>query len=237
MRPVLKLVYVLIHSPLVGPSTWKPVANELERRGSIAILPALHDSPDQNQPYWQQHAASVADALADVPNSVSLILVAHSGAGPLLPAIRRSIPNPVHAYIFVDAGIPLHNATRLDLMRMEDAEWANAFQKELEHGGRFPTWSSDDLREIIPDNLLRANIVSELRPRRLDFFTERIPVFDGWADAACVYIQFSDSYEWDAERARQAGWATYKVQAGHFHMLVEPQTVAGLITDAVNKLP
>lgn len=237
MRPNLNPVYVLIHSPLVGPSTWTLVADELQRSGSIVNLPALQDSPNKKLPYWQQNASSIAQVLADVPKTAHLLLVAHSGAGPLLPAIRQSIPNPVHAYIFVDAGIPLHNATRLDLMSMEDAEWANEFQKELEHGGRFPTWSSDDLREIIPNDLLRANVVSELRPRGLDFFTERIPVFDGWPDAACVYIQFSDSYEWDAERARQAGWATYKVQAGHFHMLVEPQTVAQLITDAVNKLP
>lgn len=228
--------FVLIHSPLVGPSTWSLAANELRQRGLIAILPALHDSPDIKQSYWEQHAASIAQALAEVPKSVRLILVAHSGAGPLLPAIRQSIPNPVHAYIFVDAGIPQHDATRLDLMRMEDAEWANEFQQELEQGSRFPTWSFDDLQEIIPDESLRAEMVSELRPRGLDFFTEPIPVFDGWPDAPCVYIHFSKSYDWDAAQARQFGWPTYTVEAGHFHMLVKPKEITQLMIEAVNKL-
>lgn len=226
--------FVLIHSPLVGPSTWSLVADEFRQRGLIAILPALHDSLAIKQPYWQQHAASIAKALADVPKSVRLILVAHSGAGPLLPAIRQSIPNPVHAYIFVDAGIPQHDATRLDLMRMENAAWANEFQQELEQGGRFPAWSFDDLQDVIPDGSLRAEMVSELRPRGLDFFTEPIPVFDGWPDAPCVYIQFSESYDWDAAQANQFGWPTYKVVAGHFHMLVDAPAVATIIIVAAN---
>lgn len=236
MRPILKPVYVLIHSPLVGPSTWSLVANELRQRGLITILPALHDSPEINQPYWQQHAASIAQALADVPKSIHLILVAHSGAGPLLAAIRQSIPNPVHAYVFVDAGIPLRDATRLDLMKMEDAEWANEFQQGLEQGGQFPTWSFDDLQEVIPNAELRRQMVAELRPRGLDFFTEPIPVFDGWPDAPCIYIQFSESYDWDAAQARQFGWPTSKVEAGHFHMLVQPKEITQLVIEAVNKL-
>jgi hypothetical protein len=227
-------VYVLIHSPLIGPFTWSLVANELRQRGLIAILPALHDSPAIKQPYWQQHAASIAQALAEVPKSVRLILVAHSGAGPLLPAIRQSIANPVHAYVFVDAGIPVNGASRLDLMRLEDAEWAVEFQKALENGERFPTWSFDDLQEIIPDESLRRQTVAELQPRGLDFFTEPIPVFDGWPDAPCIYIQFSESYDWDAAQARQFGWPTYKVEAGHFHMLVDAPAVATIIMEAAN---
>ena len=237
MRPILEPVYVLIHSPLVGPLTWTPVANALRQRGSIVIVPNLSDSPDNSRPYWQQHAFSISQALAEVPNSVRLILVAHSGAGPLLPAIRQPIPNPVHAYVFVDAGIPQPNATRLDLMRSEDVEWANEFQKQLEHGGRFPTWSSEDLKQIIPDESLRAHMISELRPRGLDFFTEPIPVFDGWPDAPCIYIQLSEAYAWDAAQAKQKGWQTYTLDAGHFHMLVDAREVTDTIIDAASKLP
>lgn len=237
MRPILKPVYVLIHSPLVGPSTWSLVADELRQRGLIAILPALHDSPDIKQPYWQQHAASIAQALAEVPKSVRLILIAHSGAGSLLPAIRLFIPNPVYAYVFVDAGIPRDGATRLDLMKLQDAGWGSDFELQLVHGDRFPTWSMDDLQEVIPDTELRSQMVAELHSRGLDFFSEPLPIFDGWPDAPCIYIQFSESYIWDAAQARQFGWPTYKVEAGHFHMLVEPKTVTQLILDAVHNLP
>jgi hypothetical protein len=232
-----KTTYVLIHSPLVGGLTWKLVAEQMRQLGRVVYLPALSDSPDTKEPYWKQHSESVVRVLADIPKDAILTLVAHSGAGPLLPAIRQLLPNPVHAYVFVDAGIPRPGATRLDLMKLQDPDWGSDFEKQMERGDRFPTWSMDDLQDVIPDHELRSEMVSELRPRGFDFFTEPIPVFDGWPDAPCVYIQFSESYDWDAAQARQFGWPTYKVEAGHFHMLVEPKTVTQLILDAVHNLP
>ena len=144
-------MFVLIHSPLVGPLTWGLVAGDMRQRGLNVLVPILEDSADSKEPFWKQHASSVTQALALVPNGTSLTLVSHSGAGPLLPAIRQLLVHPVHAYVFVDAGIPRDNASRLDLMKSEDPEWANDFQKELERGERFPIWSFDDLQEVIPD--------------------------------------------------------------------------------------
>jgi hypothetical protein len=226
-------VFVLIHSPLVGPLTWSLVAAELRGRGFDVLVPNMEDSPNSREPFWKQHAESVSRALAHVPNETSLTLVAHSGAGPLLPAIRQSIPYPVKTYVFVDAGIPRDGASRLDLMKLEDPEWANEFQQELERGEHFPTWSFDDLQEVIPDASLRRQMVAELRPRALDFFTEPIPVFDGWPDAPCIYLQLSPAYEWDAEQARKGDWQVHILEAGHFHMLVDAKSVTSLIVDAV----
>ena len=227
-------LFVLIHSPLVGPLTWSLVADEMQQRGLNVLVPALRDSPEPSEPFWQQHARSVSDALAQIPSETSLTLVAHSGAGPLLPAIRQSRPNPIHAYVFVDAGIPRDHASRLDLMKSEDPDWANEFQKELEHGERFPTWSFDDLQEVIPDASLRRQMVAEIRPRGLDFFSEPIPVFEGWPDAPCIYIQFSAAYEQPAAFAKKAGWQLHKLEAGHFHMLVEPVAITDMMIEALN---
>ena len=226
-------MFVLIHSPLVGPITWSLVADEMRLRGQDVLVPNLKDSPDSKEPFWKQHAESVSQFLTGLPADKSLTLVAHSGAGPLLPAIRASIPNPVHAYIFVDAGIPQDQATRLDLMQSEDSDWARGFQEYLEGGGRFPDWSSEDLREILPSNELREGLVAEIRPRALDFFTEPIPVFESWPDAPCVYILFSEPYRRAAVQAQEAGWQTHEWKAGHFHMLVDPKRVTDLIVDSV----
>ncbi|MGZ9235477.1 MAG: hypothetical protein ACXW4E_08130, partial [Anaerolineales bacterium] len=182
--------FVLIHSPLVGPLTWSLVAGEMRKRGLDVLVPALHDAPDSSEPFWKQHAESISQALEQIPEDICVTLVAHSGAGPLLPAIQQSLANPVNAYVFVDAGIPRDGATRLDMMKSEDPEWAAQFQKELEQGDRFPTWGFDDLQEVIPDETLRRQMIFELRPRGLDFFAEPIPVFNGWPDAPCIYIQF-----------------------------------------------
>ena len=228
-------IYVLIHSPLVGPLTWKLVADEMRQRNLDVVVPTLVDEPDSEKPYWKQHVESVSQALTQIPQATSITLVAHSGAGPLLPAIQDALANPVNAYVFVDAGIPRHGATRLDLMKSEDFEWAKQFQEHLESGGYFPNWSFDDLQEVIPDESLRKQMVSEIHPRALDFFTEPIPVFAGWPDAPCVYILFSEPYKRAAIQAREAGWPTCELEAGHFHMLVDANAVTNLILEAVNK--
>jgi hypothetical protein len=232
----LNNAFILIHSPLVGLLTWSLVANEMRARGLDVIAPALEDSFDSKEPFWKQHADSVARALAPIPTETSLTLVAHSGAGPLLPAIRQSLVNPVHAYVFVDAGIARDGLSRLDLMKSEDPAWAEQFQEELARGERFPTWSFDDLQEVLPEEELRRQMVAELQPRGLDFFTEPIPVFDGWPDAPCIYIQCSAAYEQPAGQARKAGWLTYTLEAGHFHMLVDPAAVTDSILEALDSL-
>jgi len=225
--------FVLVHSPLVGPLTWGPVAKQIRQRRQDVVVPAIEDSPGSTEPFWKQHAGSIARALTAVPAGRPLVLAGHSGAGPLLPAIRQLLENPVQTYLFVDAGIPRAEATRLDLMKWEDPEWSAQFQAELARGERYPAWTVDDLREVIPDELLRRQMAAELRPRGLDFFSEPIPVFEGWPDAPCAYIQLSSAYERPASYARQAGWPTYRIEAGHFHMLVDPAAVTDLLIKAV----
>jgi len=231
-----RLTYVLIHSPLVGALTWELVRQELERRGLEAVCPNLRDDPLSDQPFWKQQAESVAESLRSLAAERRLVLVAHSGAGPLLPAIRQALERPVAAYVFVDAGLPRNNHSRLDLMKLEDPEWATEFQQTLVQGERFPTWSEADLREIIPDETLRQGLVAEIRPRALAFFSEPIPVFAAWPDAPCAYIKFSAAYAWDFEQAGQAGWPVYELDAGHFHMLVDPQSVTRLLVEAVQSV-
>jgi hypothetical protein len=212
------------------------VADEMRQRGLDVVVPLLLDSAASSEPFWKQHAKSVTSALAHIPRSEAVTLIAHSGAGPLLPVIRQWLGNPVNAYVFVDAGIPRDGSTRLDLMKSEDPEWTEQFQETLERGELFPSWSVEDLREVIPDRSLREQLVAEIRPRGLAFFTEPIPVFSGWPDAPCVYIRFSAPYERPAAQARKAGWPTYELEAGHFHMLVDPASVTDMILKAVKKL-
>ncbi len=229
-------MYALIHSPLVGALTWQLVCSEMEKRGLEAIVPTLLDHPNSTQPYWQQHAESVAKSLTGIPQNRSIVLVAHSGAGPLLPIIRQALSHAMSAYVFVDAGIPRNGASRLDLMKFQDQQWGEQFHQALLHGEQFPMWDEDDLREVIPEDELRRKMMAEIHPRSLSFFTEPIPVFAGWPDAPCAYIKFSTPYDWDARQARQAGWPVREVNAGHFHMLVAPTVVTDVIVEAVQEL-
>jgi hypothetical protein len=214
--------FVLLHSPLVSPFTWHSTAAALTARGYIAHVPDLADTPGA-APYWQQHAASAAAALAGRPADEPLTLVAHSGAGPLLPAIGAALARPIAAYLFVDAGWPTPGRSRLDTFGPAGDD---SFRTFLEGGGRFPDWSAADLAEIVPDAITRNRLAAELRPRGLDYWAELLPTVPGWPDAPVAYLRFSDSYLPDAAQARAQGWPVRERAAGHFEMLVHSAQVA-----------
>ncbi len=196
-------------------------------------MPVVGDAEGTGVPDWQQHVDAVARGLERVPMERPLVLVGHSGAGLLLPAVQQVTARAVAGYMFVDAGIPRDGASRLDFMEAESPEWAQQLRQLLVSGGRFPSWIDEDLRELIPDARLRPGLLAELRPRPLAFFAEPIPVFDGWPDAPCGYLQLSQAYDVPAAQARKAGWAYRKLDAGHFHMLVDPAAVANILIELV----
>jgi hypothetical protein len=217
------MMLALVHSPLTGPFVWQPAAQELARRGIEAVVPEVADHPSATGPFWDQESRAAARSLRRVTGSV--VLVAHSGAGPLLPVIGERAACDVNGYLFVDAGLPQDGTSRLDDMRSEGAAWAEELERHLRSGGRFPEWTEDDLREILPLEGLRRGLLDELRPRPLEFFTEPIPVPASWPDAPCGYLRLSAVYEGARRRASDEGWPARSLEQGHFHMLVDPPGV------------
>ena len=193
--------FALVHSPLVGPLTWSLVARELRERGLVAVAPALPGGRAVVPPYWQQHTGAVARALDAIPPGETLVLVGHSGGGMLLPAIRKASKRPVAAYLFVDAGIPRNGLIRLDFFEEGEAKEFRAAASD----GLLPTWSETDLEEVLPDEEIRRRFVRELRPLPLAVYEEPLPVFAGWPDAPCGYVQFSPVYDPAAERGQADG--------------------------------
>jgi hypothetical protein len=223
--------FVLIHSPLIGPFTWSLVAAELQQRGVETVVPTLVD--DGGPPFWRQHVEGVMRAVRAIPPTVPLALVGHSGAGPLLPAIGQGMDHPVAAYVFVDAGIPADGMSRLDLMETEDPAFARHLRQQLAAGGHFPPWTDADLAPILPEPRLRRHLIAQLQPRSLAFFAEPIPVAASWPGAPCGYLKFSPAYAVPAREAQKAGWRYRAIDAGHFHMLVDPAAVAAELLDLV----
>lgn len=217
--------FALIPSPLVGSATWVLVAQELARRGHLAFIAnPLDDAAPGGKPFWQQHVESVAGYVNAANAAKRCWLVGHSGAGPLLPAIAARLIRPPAGMIFADAGIGRDGCSRLDLMRVEGANWVDAFEEELHLGGAFPMWTDADLASQIPSPDLRQQILAELRPRRLNYFTEKIDVPD--RHLACGYLQFSPAYAHDAREAERRGWQVVQLNGGHFHMLADAPAVA-----------
>jgi hypothetical protein len=229
---------VLLHSPLVGVQSWGTLPEALRRGGMDAVAVAVDG--DDRAPFAERYVGgAVAGVLGAGGLAEPLVLVGHSGAGPLLGAVGnglRAVGRPAGGYLFCDAGLPEAGANRLDLLAAEDSEMAAAFWAELERGGRFPTWSDADLELVVPDPAARAALVGSLRPRGLAFFTEPLPAAAGWPDAPCGYLRLSAVYDRWAEAAAAMGWPTGWLDAGHFHPLVDPEGVAAALLGLVERM-
>lgn len=230
--------FALIHSPLVGPFTWQPVAESLRRRGWSVIVPHLHGQTGAvvERPYHQHHAQNGARSIQNVPQNEPIILVAHSGAGPLLPAIRQQLTQPIAAYVFVDAGIARDGQSRLDMLAAELPAVAPELKKLLQSGQRWPQWTDQDLVALVPKAERRQRLLAELTPQPLPFFEEPLPVFAGWPDAPCAYLQLSSGYDYSAAEAAQRGWPVARLAGGHFQLLVDETAVTDHILNLLNHL-
>jgi hypothetical protein len=230
-----KPVLVFVHSPLVGPATWSAFDETMRQYGdSFILVPSLREREGAGM-LWPQHVRAVADAIhAAVPRDHPVILVAHSGAGVLLPAIAKAMDRPISGYIFVDAIIPEDGKSRLDLFESRSA--AKAFRKAAVDG-LLPVWTDADLKDAIRDDALRARFVAELRPLPLRAYEEKIPVFSGWPDAPCAYLLFTPTYESMLRRAADRGWPTARLDGTHFEMLNQPARFARALLDLVWALP
>jgi hypothetical protein len=161
-------------------------------------------------------------------------LVGHSGAGPLLAQVGfalRSKHRSIGAYAFVDAGLPRPQpGSRLAAFASDHPTAAAAMTAELEGGASLPQWQPQDLDEV-PDADDREAIVSALRPRALDFWTEALPTPTDWPDAPCVYLRTSAFYDIPLKAARARGWRTAEMDLGHFPGFVDPLATAEVLVD------
>jgi Alpha/beta hydrolase family len=220
--------FVLVHSPLVGPFTWRLVARELEAAGQIAIVPELR-SPERIQgSYHVLHVESVRAAVEASAASGPFVLVAHSGAGPLLPAIGVALGHEVERSVFVDAGLPAPGRSRLDAFGDQAA--AEAFRTNAREGLVMP-WPDAVLRTVILDDEVRASFAADVPRMPLAVYEEPLPAIPGWPDAPCGYLRFSDSYLAPFAEAMRLGWPTRQFAAGHFHMLEDPKGVARALVE------
>jgi hypothetical protein len=224
-------VFILVHSPLVGPETWLPTAAALVERGVRAVVPVLEEPTGRDVPFWLAHATSLARAVESLDIGDGVVLVSHSGAGPLMPAVVGLMERPVTAVLYVDAGLPHGGINRLDEMRRSVPDLASWLQEHLSVGGRFPEWTAEDLRPIVPDEEALAELLESLRPRAMDFFEEPLPDLAEPPVELCAYLRFSDAYLSQAQEAENRGMRVHHLPGGHFHQMVAPDEVAATLID------
>jgi pimeloyl-ACP methyl ester carboxylesterase len=222
---------VLIHSPLVGPMTWQPVSDFLEGCGNQTICPDLSGSLGDGPPYWPRQA----DAIARAAGARTAILVAHSGAGPLLPAGGQRA-GQVAGYLFVDAALPHPGQNWFESVPAELGQQL----RSREHDGWLPPWpewwSPEELLQLLPDRGPRERFVADCQRLPIALFEEKKPKVSGWPDAPCGYLQLSSAYDLEAAAARKMGWRTIELESHHLGMLTEPERISEALLSIARQL-
>ena len=224
-------VYVLIHSPSVGPGTWAPVADRLRRSGHEVVVPSLLGVGDGGAPYWPRAVAAVRDALRQAGAGQPAVLVPHSNACLFLPLIADGMEHPLAGTVFADASIPADS----EVTTAAEEEFLPFLRGLAGPGGRLPRWtdwwSQEDVAALLPDPAVRETVVAEQPRLPLDYYVQPIPQPRGWAARPSAYLLFSAGYTALADQARTLGWPVAVTEGEHLHQVVDPDSVARAITE------
>jgi len=228
------MTLALVHSPLVGPLTWQTVAEVLRDGGEVVVVPDLTRSVAVGSPVLPAVQQAAADAVDTARPPGPVVLVGHSGAGPLLPGIADRAAAPVRALLYVDSLLPQAGASWFDRAPADLADHLRGLARD----GVLPPWNewfgADAIEEVLPDPHLRERFVADLPRLPLTYFHEPSPPAS-W-DGPSGYILLSEAYENDAAQARRRGWPVLERRSHHLSMLTDPAAAAAAILELLGVL-
>jgi pimeloyl-ACP methyl ester carboxylesterase len=228
-------VFVLVHSPSVGPLTWTPVADRLRGRGFESVVPSLLDVADAGPPFWPRVVEDVTAAMSRLDQDASVLLVAHSNAGLFVPLLVADAPRAVRGCLFVDAALP----AAADSTPVAPAELLDFLRSKL-IGDRLPPWTQwwdeEDVAPMFPDPHLRAAVTAQEPQLPLAYYEQTVPVPAGWDDVPCGYLLFGPPYHEVAADARRRGWLVEELPGEHLHQIVDPDATADTLIGMAHRL-
>lgn len=221
--------FVLVHSPLVGASSWRPAARRL---GDDTIVPSLAGFAAAAPPRWRYAVDAVVAAVGDASD---VTLVGHSGAGALLPPITDALGDVVAAIVFVDAPLPPASGTASPV----PPDFRDFLADLAGPDGTLPPWSrwwgEDAMQTLVPDASLRAALEADMERLPLAYFDEVVPVPAGWDARRVAYVQLSAVCEPDANDARERGWPVERIDGTHLDLATRPDVVCDAIFRALGR--
>ena len=212
-----------MHSPLVGPSTWRWVAQELRATSNDVLVPTISSAALRGG--WRAVAQGIAE---QVSGSTGAVFVAHSGAGPLLPEIAQLSGAVVPSFIFVDAGV----ASRSHPTPLLPAAMLITMQA-MAIDGQLPPWSEwfgpNAMQTLIASREMRRTVEEEIPRVPLAYFTDSVPLIASWPAGHNGYVQLSEAYDADAAAARDRGWPVVNLNGQHLDIVCRAAEVVAAI--------
>jgi hypothetical protein len=218
--------FLLVPSPLLGPSTWRATAAWLEDAGHVASV--VDARGVVSAPELVERVVGVA---ASAPEPV--VLVPHSNAGLCAPLVSARVE--LAGVVFVDAALPLGAGDT----GLAPPELLEHLERLADADGLLPPWTQwwDDLAGVFPDEATHAEVDAEQPRMPLSYFRGRVPVPEGWASSACAYLAFGDTYAEEIAFARSHGWPVRVLAGRHLHQLHDPAAVGAAVIGLTGAAP
>lgn len=225
--------FVLVHGAWHGGWCWDAVAGRLRAQGHACVAPTLRGlahrrgalTPELDADDHVDDVASLVEAL----DLRQIVLVLHSYAGLLGPALQARLgPRIVHR-CFIEAVIPTPGQCMLDLVAPAAARRFERAAHEHGDGWRLPP--PDPAQFHLGGAIAADEVARRLTPHPWRSFTAplRAPQADVLAHAGS-YLLASDRdpqpYAGFAARADAAGWPVTRMAGGHLLMLTQPAALA-----------
>lgn len=213
---------VLLHSPLVGPGTWRLLAPVLAARG-FEVVVADYSGVLAAEPPYYANLVRVARTAITRSNSARTILIAHSGAGALIPAIAEG--GLARGAIFMDALLPHPGKSWFS----SAPDSLNKRLVALARDGRVPPW-----HQWWPDGAIAAlfsraadyeQFAAELQTLPFDYFNEPAPEISLTGNFPCAYLQVGPGCAAEAALAESWGWPLLRAPLHHLAMLTHADVV------------
>ncbi|HEY1707607.1 MAG TPA: hypothetical protein VGG10_05040 [Rhizomicrobium sp.] len=208
----------MLHSPLVGPGTWRLLLPVLQAARHEVVVPDLRPAMQGSGPYYPALIGIVHRAVRDLP-AERTVFVAHSGAGTLIPYVAAD-----GFAILLDALLPHPGRCWFDTA----PEVLRTQLLASVRNGRVPPWHRWRPNGVLEPLLGDAydGFAAEADDLPLGYFEESapgdVPVL---VPERCAYLQVSPSYDAEAAEAKARGWRTAYLSLNHLAMLTHSDEV------------
>lgn len=224
------LSLLLVHSPLVGPSSLGRLAAAARTAGHEVALPDLTSvaTVERPQAVYVQLAAGAAATMTG-----PITVVGHSGAGAFLPAIGEAIED-LGGLVFVDAVVPPPDEphrTPDGLARLLDEHTSDG---RLERW--LDWWPAEVVTRLLPDPTDRNELVADMPRLPRAFYDVDVDVPDGWSAGPCAYLRLSAAYDAEHDDARSRGWPTLELDSTHLATHTAPDEVLRSIVELASRV-
>jgi pimeloyl-ACP methyl ester carboxylesterase len=235
--------YLLAHGAMHGGWCWQRLAPLLRARGHEVVTPTLTGLGERAHLLTPEvgPATHVSDLLQVLfyEDLSRVVLVGHSYAGMLIPAVAEQAPDRLASLVYLAAFVPRHGESMLDLEPPEAAAFYRHRARDLGDGWRVPPADAFVERWGVHDERDREWVGARLTAMPLKCLTDPLHLSkDGGASLPTAYIECTgpplvDIMRPSAERARGNGWPVRTLESGHDAMLTAPRQLADLLLAVV----